>query len=258
MCASASGGTFKIPPIWAAAGAAIAAFCAASIDELLVLVAAFAKASLPNANVTTTDIILGALLGTSGVLALSALGLIGFFVPIEYVKLLGFVPFIMGIRQLTRRFLKWRRRRGKSGAGAEGAGVGAGERASAHLLDAPPPEHDAVSSAGAGGAGEEPPRGCRGCAALGVAAVVVAGGAEEVALYLPLLAAESGAPINVAVVILVLLGMTVVWLGVAAALVRSGAVAKAVESVGEAAEPWLFVALGVYCLAGSVALPFSF
>jgi hypothetical protein len=53
----------------------------------------------------------------------------------------------------------------------------------------------------------------------------------------------------------VVMGMTAVWLGAAAALVQCAAVAKAVERVGEAAEPWLFVLLGVYCLVGSAVIP---
>lgn len=221
--------------MFATAGAAFAAFCATSVDELLVLVAAFSKAALPNASITATDIFIGTLLGTSCVLALSALGLAGVLLPSRYVKLLGFVPLLMGLRQLARRFAKWRRRRREREAPQQGV--------EAPLLE-PEPAAPAVEPS--------PPLPPWGAAALGVTAVVVAGGAEEVAVYLPLLASD---PENVVAVVGVVLGMTVLWLGAAAAFVSCGAVAKAVEVVGEAAEPWLFVAIGVYCLVGSAAIP---
>jgi cadmium resistance protein CadD (predicted permease) len=232
--------------LFASVGAAFAAFCATSIDELLILVAAFAKAAQPAPSLTAADIVLGTLLGTSCVLALSALGLVGALLPTRYVKLLGLVPLLLGLRQLARRFAKWRaRRRGPPGAPA------------APLLAESPP-------AGASPAVEEPPPPPPapppfwGAAALGVAAVVLAGGAEEIAVYLPLLAAEGGSAANVAAVVGTIACMTAAWLGAAAACVRCGAVARAVEAAGEAAEPWCFVGIGVYCLVGSVLIPVQF
>lgn len=230
-------------PLFAAVGAAFAAFCATSIDELLILVAAFAKAAQPGPSLTAAAIVLGTLLGTSCVLALSALGLVGALLPARYVKLLGLLPLLLGLRQLARRFAKWRARRQRQ-PGAPAAPL---------LADSPP----------AGAAEEPPPQPPApppfwGAAALGVAAVVLAGGAEEVAVYLPLLAAESGSAANVAAVVGTIACMTAAWLGAAAACVRCGAVARAVEAAGEAAEPWCFVGIGVYCLVGSVLIPVQF
>ena len=86
---------------------------------------------------------------------------------------------------------------------------------------------------------------------------MLAGGVEEVSVFMPLLASESAAPWNVVAVVATLCGCCAVWLALAAALVRCPPVARAVEWGGEAAEPWLVIAVGVYCLVGSVIIPVS-
>ena len=245
-----------MPPLYAAVGATFAAFCGTSIDELLVLVAAFAKASQPAASLTAADIVIGTLLGNCCVLALSALGLVGVLLPAKYVKLLGLVPLLLGLRQLARRFAKWRARRLRQRGLAGAPAAPLSQAAAAPLLESFPADAPAAGEEQLPPPARPPFRGA--AALLGVAAVVLAGGAEEVAVYLPLLAAESGSAANVAAVVGTIVCMMAVWLGAAAACVRCGAVARAVEAVGEAAEPWLLVGVAVYCLVGSAVIPVQF
>ena len=83
--------------------------------------------------------------------------------------------------------------------------------------------------------------------------MTLAAGAEEVSAYLPLFATDSAPRLAATAATLPL--MAALWLAAAALLVRSPPVAALVERYGEAAEPFLLIAVGVYCLLGSVVLP---
>ena len=244
-------------PIFAAAAAAAAGFIATSVDELLLLVASFARASSPNSDLTPSDVVLGNLLGFALVLAASALGLAGILLPPSYIKLIGLLPLLLGCRQLARRAIKWHRKRSaKRDSGGGGGGGGDAGEAAEGLLPEPPASTQAPSPSPAPPV--PPPALLARCLRPRVAemaAITLAGGAEEVSVYLPLLASESGSPANVATVLLVLVVLMAVWLALAAALVRSPPVARAIENFGEACEPWLMIVVGIYCLLGSVLIP---
>lgn len=268
-------------PVWAASAAAAAAFVAASMDEFLVLVACFARAALPSSDLSTLDVVAGSLLGFIVVLGCAFLGGVGAgaLVPARFVKLLGLVPLLIGLRTLHRRARKWlARRRARLAAGAAPAvaedapaaheqavaliapGQDAGEQSIALIA----PGGDAAAGVGAPAVPPTPaPRVSARCvrAALrpGLAEMFVltlAGGAEEFAVYVPLLASESTAAANAIAIVATLSVMMGLWLALARALVGCQPVAKAVEDYGEAAEPWVFIAIGAWCLAGSVMLPF--
>jgi len=229
----------------AAVSAAIA-FVAVSADEFLILVGLFARAAIPSNNVTALDVALGYALGTVCVLALSSIGFAGTLAPARYVKLIGLVPVALGARKLWRRCLKARARAAKAAAAAASA---PSESLLGGDMDAAEPadtvEASPAATPAAAPADARPPscvaRVLCACARPGVAeaaALTVAGGVEEVSLYAPLLAAESSKPASAA-----------------AALVRLPPVARAIERVGDAAEPWLLIVVGLFCLIGSVLIP---
>jgi cadmium resistance protein CadD (predicted permease) len=83
--------------------------------------------------------------------------------------------------------------------------------------------------------------------------LTVGGGAEEVSVYLPLLATPCLPCLLCTVAVLA--ALLLLWQLLAYALVRQQQVAKAVEDWGEAAEPWLLLGLGLWVLLGSVAIP---
>jgi len=241
-----------------------------------------AQAPPPPPALALLDVCFGNLLGFALVLALSAsgtaLGAAG--APARYVRLLGFVPLLMGIRTALRRALKWWVRRRQKAAHADFGGGGGGDAEAAALGPRAGESSEAllrnseVLSAAAVPlpASHLPPRGpraprysahcaralelgafCLRPAVLEVAAATAAGGAEEVAVYLPLLAA--GPLLRSVVTAAVLLACVLCWQALALALVRLPPVARSIERVGDAAEPVLLVAIGLYCLVGSVALP---
>lgn len=253
----------SVNAICSSAVASFAAFCATNIDEFLLLVASFARCSVPLATLTLADVFFGNAVGFLAILGLSGAGVaLGLFLPARYVKLLGFIPLLMGLRTLVRRALKkcsmQRLQRAAqepllmpdapSAAVSEEGTLGGAEKAA---------EGGAAAAASSGGA---PPSGLRAtlglCCRAGVAemaALTIAGGAEEVSVYLPLLSTPSIPAIATTVVVLTV--MMVAWQALALALVRQQRVAKAVEDWGEAFEPWLLVALGVWVLLDSVVLP---
>jgi len=234
------------------------------------------------------DVAVGYLAGSAAVLAAAAAGAgAGALLPARAVRLLGLLPLCMGAAVLVRRA---RRRccRAPRVAPAPLPGAGASESLLAGEAEAAPPEAaeddglPSVPSVGIGPAvvspppppvATPPPAHCaraerpapcvdrwRGWASLAlrpgaaeVAAVTLAAGAEEVAAFAPLFATRS--PARLAATAVTLPAMVLLWLALAAAFVRCAPFARAFERYGEAAEPFLLVAVGVWCLLGSYLIP---
>jgi hypothetical protein len=79
--------------------AALAAFSATNVDDFLVLVVFFAQ--VDGKTFTNYQVAAGQTLGFSVILAVSLLGIVlGLFIPSGYIELLGFVPILIGLRQL--------------------------------------------------------------------------------------------------------------------------------------------------------------
>jgi cadmium resistance protein CadD (predicted permease) len=253
------------PPLAASAVAAAVAYFATSVDELVIFVVLFSRSASSG---SPAEVALGIALGSVAVLGVSLLGAAGLLIPAadaRWLKLFGLLPLVLGVRQLVRRALKARRRRAAmraaAAAGAAAAPTALDDAAQAEeaLLPAavdsvdPPPSPAPVKRA----AGVMFAK----CLTPNVAealAVTLAGGSEEVSVFLPLIAAEAGALANVAVIISTLTALTVAWVALAAALVRVPPVARTIEHVGEALEPWLVICVGLYCLVGSPMIPVHF
>jgi cadmium resistance protein CadD (predicted permease) len=79
--------------------AALAAFAATNVDDFLVLVVFFAQ--VDGKAFTNYRVASGQALGFTIILAISLLGIVlGLFIPSGYIELLGFVPILLGLRQL--------------------------------------------------------------------------------------------------------------------------------------------------------------
>lgn len=75
----------------------VVAFVAVSIDEFFVLITFFLRAHDSQSSLTSTDVVLGQLLGFTLVLCLSLIiGFSGLYVPAAYVALLGIFPVLIG------------------------------------------------------------------------------------------------------------------------------------------------------------------
>ena len=89
---------------------------------------------------------------------------------------------------------------------------------------------------------------------LAVAGVTVANGGDNIAIYTPLLAAQTS--IGIALVIIVLLLMSLIWIAAANWFVSHPAWGPTVRRWGLRVAPWLLIALGLNILyqAGSIDL----
>ena len=257
----------------AAAAATVVAFFGTQVDELLVLSLMFARAGAPGARSSTADVATGYALACLVVIGASAVGATAGAAPPSadrYVRLLGLLPLFIGGRTLVKR----ERRRcgnGRRPFAAAATSSSAAEAVAAPLLaDSTHGESAEVGSCAVIAPPPPPPPAppapthakSRLAAAAahflrpGVAesfAVLLAAGAEEVATFFPLFATRSGAAAATTAVILPLLSAA--WLFAAWALARAPGVAAVAEAWGEAAEPWLLIAVAAFCLVGSWIIP---
>jgi Cadmium resistance transporter len=98
--------------------AALAAFAATNIDDFLVLVVFFAQ--VDGKAFTNYQVAAGQVLGFTVILAISLLGIVlGLFIPSGYIELLGFVPILIGLRQLYELVKPHCSRRGAATASSE-------------------------------------------------------------------------------------------------------------------------------------------
>jgi cadmium resistance protein CadD (predicted permease) len=236
----------------AAAIAAVFAFVATQLDELIIL-AQFFAASAPGSTLTPADVYAGYLAASVVVLSASATGAAAAAAPPaadRSIRLLGLVPLWLGLKTLAKRLrrrLSWCRSATPTPS-PDAAPVSAETGAASDQPEAPeqPAEEQPKAAAGM----------CTQLLRPGVALVFassLATGSEEVAAFLPLFATR--ARDRLAATAAVLTALSAAWAFLAHALARSPPAARLFERYGEAAEPWLLVAVGVYCLVGSWIIP---
>jgi len=95
---------------------------------------------------------------------------------------------------------------------------------------------------------ERTPRPAR-TAALSVAAVTIANGGDNLAVYVPLFATQPG--VTWPLIIAVFAVLTAVWCVAALALVAHPAVGPRLRRYGRRWLPWVLIALGLFIIAGS-------
>lgn len=92
---------------------------------------------------------------------------------------------------------------------------------------------------------------------IAVMGVTVANGGDNLAVYIPLFAAKP--PATLALYLAVFLTMTVLWCGLALAVVRQPRLHGVIRFISRYLVPWIFLLLGAYILieAGSIAYFFG-
>ena len=188
-----------------------AAFVATNVDDLFLLVVLFADPVL-----RPRSIVAGQLAGIGGLVAASALSaLAAVAVPERWTALLGVLPLGLGLHQL------WIRHR------------------RSETLGDPDPRADGIL--GASGSGSQ---------LLAVAALTVASGCDNLAVYIPLFARAPGAiPLHAATFGL----LTCAWCWIGHRLLTRRLLADPIRRYGHRLLPLVLVALGLYVLSGVLA-----
>ena len=155
------------------------------------------------------DIVLGQYLGTGALVLVSLVAaLLALVIPLEYIGLLGLVPIALGMKEL---FESWR--------GDEDD------------VDASVASRSAISAGGR---------------VLAVAAITVANGGDNIAVYTPLFAIRSA--VEIALIVVVFAVLTAVFVGAAHWLVHHQALGAPIRHYGHRVLPFVLIALGVWIL----------
>lgn len=190
----------------------VAAFAATNIDDILLLAAFFADARLQR-----RSIVCGQFLGIAALVAASATAAaLALVIPHGWINLLGLVPLLLGLGGL-REMLR---------------------------DDTSASDDDACAA-------EQLFEGRTHSQMLAVAAVTIANGGDNLAVYVPLFAAQSSEVVVFAAVFAV---MTALWCALGLALVRNRWVGERVSRVAQRMFPFVLIALGLYILAGALRL----
>lgn len=194
------------------AAAAVAAFVATNLDDVVVLTALFALAG-GGGPLRVRHVVAGQAAGLGALVVAAWIVAAGFvLVPEDLVGLLGLVPLALGILGL------------------------------AALLREPPGD-------------DGPPAPVVGGVA-GVAALTIAGGADNIAVYVPFLANQDAG--GIAVVVVTFAVLLAVWLAGARWLATRPPVARLIGRWGHVAVPVVLIVLGVAILAQSGLLGSAF
>lgn len=197
-------------------GIAIVAFASTNIDDMFVLVAFFA-----DPRYRRRSVVVGQVLGMAALVCVSAAAaLLALTVPAGWVALLGFVPLLLGLRQL------WVLRR--RGAAQDGDLEERRLRDQEHRA-----EHRFHSQV------------------LTVAAVTVANGGDNLAVWIPLFAVTLGAIATYAVVFA---GMTALWCALGFLLVSNRLLGGPIRRYSHLVLPVVLVALGIHILSGALVI----
>ncbi|HEX4358241.1 MAG TPA: cadmium resistance transporter [Pseudonocardia sp.] len=205
-------------------------FAVTNIDDLLVLALFFGRWAGHRG--TSARVVLGQYLGFAGILVASVAGALGAgLLPRPAVAYLGLLPLLLGIRAAWE---VWRER-------APGAGPDAGSDVSSDV------GADASSDVGAGtGAGPVVEARGAGPSVFAVAAVTLAGGGDNIGVYVPVFAAAG--PEGLAGYTVVFLALVGVWCAVGRFLATRPPVARALGRFGHLLLPVVLIGIGLLVL----------
>lgn len=205
----------------------VAAFAATNLDDLFLLMLYFSRAN--NVPQRERSIIFGQYLGFSVLVFISVLGYLGsLLIPRHYVGLLGILPILLGIRELLA--LRQADEPDEQQVEADAAKAAPPHTVRLKLLNWLNPQ---VSS---------------------IAAVTVANGSDNLAVYTPLFAAGGGT--QMAIIIAVFLLMVRVWCFIADWLAENPVTAGPLRRYGRLLMPFVLLGIGLTILAESGALSF--
>lgn len=200
----------------------VTAFAATNLDDLFLLMLYFSRAN--NNPQREGSIILGQYLGFSVLVFISVLGYLGsLLIPRHYVGLLGILPILLGIREL----LSLRRADEKD-------------------------EQQIVKSPARPGIFRSRLLKWVNPQAASIAAVTVANGSDNLAVYTPLFAAGGITPMLIIIVVLLL--MVRVWCFIADWLAENPVTAGPLRRYGRLLMPFVLMGIGLAILIESGAL----
>jgi cadmium resistance transport/sequestration family protein len=203
----------------------VAAFAATNLDDLFLLMLYFSRAE--NNPHRERNIIVGQYLGFSVLVGISVLGYLGsLLIPRQYVGLLGVLPILLGVRELLSL-----RRADEQGERAAEDQVEKSARPRilrSRLLNWVNPQ------------------------ASSIAAVTVANGSDNLAVYTPLFAARGETQMVIMIVVLLL--MVRVWCFIADWLAENPVTAGPLRRYGRVLMPLVLIGIGLTILIESGAL----
>ena len=195
----------------------VTAFAATNVDDLIILLLFFAQT---NATFRAHHIVSGSYWGFAAIVAFSLVGFFGgLVVPSAWIGLLGFLPIILGIKQLMQRE-------------QEDAQVQAVTNDVFSKPNYPPFIAGVLKLLH--------PQ------AYKVAAVTLANGGDNVGIYVPLFAASNA--ITLGVILIVFFLMLGVWCYIAYRLAQNPSIARVLTQYGDSVVPFVLIGLGLFIL----------
>lgn len=222
-------GLHAMPSIAEAIIAGIAAFAATNVDDLFLLMLYFSRAN--NDPARERSIIVGQYVGFSMLVLVSVVAYTAtLLIPRHYVGWLGLLPVLLGVRELLER--------------REGEDDGGRPDQSASVLERRPDSGpNTIRSRLFARLNPE---------VAAVAAVTIANGSDNIAVYTPLFAA--GSVTRMMVIVAVFLLMVRVWCFAADWLAENPVTAGPVRRYGRPLMPFVLMAIGVVILVESGAI----
>lgn len=196
---------------------AMAAFAVTNLDDILLLVLLFSRL---DQRLRGIHVVSGQFLGVSLLVLVSLLGHLGRgALPLSWLGLLGLLPISLGISRLMDQLRP-----------AAAAGPEPGNPLEALPAAAPWPL----------------------AGVIGVAAITVANGSDNIGVYLPLFAHAGG--VGLAITLLVFAAMTGLWCLIAWRLTRLPPLASLLDRLGTPLIPWVLIGLGALVLCDGPTL----
>lgn len=203
----------------------VAAFAATNLDDIFLLMLYFSQAN--NNPQRERNIVVGQYLGFSVLVFISVLGYLGsLLIPRHYVGLLGFLPILLGVRELL--LLRHADEQAEQQVDADALKSDQPGIVRSRLLNWLNPQ------------------------ASSIAAVTVANGSDNLAVYTPLFAA--GGITEMVIIIVVLLLMVRVWCFIADWLAENPVTAGPLRRYGRLLMPFVLMGIGLIILIESGAL----
>lgn len=189
----------------------VTSFVATNLDDLMVLMLFFSRL---NANFRPRHLIIGQYLGFTLILLASSLGLLfGLLVSKEWIGLLGFIPLIIGIKQLF---------------SSDNENI---QTVAIDLNHSSPPGSIITPET------------------YQVVAVTVANGGDNIGIYTSLFANNS--PMHVLIIMIIFYLMMGIWCALAYFLITHPRIAKVLTNYGHKISPFIYIILGIYILIDS-------
>lgn len=196
-------------------GVGFLAFASTNIDDIFILSAFFMDRRL-----SRSAIILGQFVGIGTLTGVStAAALLALTIPPVWVALLGLVPLLLGVAKLP---------------GLRAMRPEAEDSDARRLHETTSRFHQKLHSP-----------------LFAVAAVTIANGADNFAVYIPLFASS---PKDIPVYALIFVLMTGIWCALGSALVNNRYFGRISRHYGHMALPFVMMALGLYILSGAAPL----